>query len=401
MRSRIEGWIRRWWTEGHGWSGALLSLVTFPLELLFREAVRLRNLAFDRGWIGQLRAPIPVISIGNLTVGGAGKTPLAAWIAGRLHAEGISTALISRGYGEDETRLHARWNPEVPVYTDPDRHRAVMAAAGGGAAVAVLDDAFQHRRLARDLDLLLLSAEAMGKVRLLPRGPYREPLASLRRADLIVVTRKSAPEAAFDTLAAKIQRIGPPAPIARVSLVPAGWFDLSGEAADPPSGPLLAVAGIARPDGFADLARSITGSEVELMSFSDHHDFTDSDLRRIQREARGRMIVTTEKDAVRLSADSEVAGEFRVLHLRVEVEEGEDLLRDAMKRAISAPGSPRIKSSEAPRAVSRPPGEALRRARSPRDSPGERRGPGGMDRGSNAVGPYTRTPSSDRKPTPP
>ena len=340
MRHRLEEWVRALWDGRAGRLGALLSLVASPLELVFRTGAGFRNALFDRGWVRARRAPIPVISVGNLTVGGTGKTPVSAWIAEELRAQGAAVAVILRGYGDDEIRLHQRWNPGVPVFANRDRHRAVTAAAQDGASVAVLDDGFQHRRLARDLDVVLLTEEDDVRVRHLPCGPYREPFASLARADLVVVTRKGVAAQPPGPVERRIIADGRVASVVRLSLLPAGWFDVAGRRVGAPTGSLLAVAAIARPVHFAHLVGRVTQCDVELMSFADHHRFTPSDVRRIAAAARGRTIVTTEKDAVRLDAPLATPLEdVRVLRLRIEIDEGEERLRSALSRAAGLASS--------------------------------------------------------------
>ena len=198
MSHGFEARVRAWWRGEGGLWGGLASVLAAGPALLFGAVVRVRNALYDRGWLPARRAPLPVVSVGNLTVGGTGKTPVAAWIVRRLSERGHRPALVSRGYGRDELALHGRWNPAVPVVASPDRAGAAREAARRGADVAVLDDGFQHRRLARDADVVLLAAEERFPGRMLPAGPYREPSRALRRADLIVVTRKAAPESAAE-----------------------------------------------------------------------------------------------------------------------------------------------------------------------------------------------------------
>jgi tetraacyldisaccharide 4'-kinase len=165
-----------------------------PAAALFRAGVGARGALYDRGVLRVERLPVPALSVGNLTVGGTGKTPVAAWLAERLRARGARPALVLRGVGGDEPRVHALLNPDVPVVTGADRVAGVRAAVALGADSVVLDDGFQHRRAGRDADLVLVSAERFdaGSVRLLPAGPYREGLAALARASAAAVTRKVA-----------------------------------------------------------------------------------------------------------------------------------------------------------------------------------------------------------------
>ena len=321
----------RWWAGELGGFGRILHLLTWPAEALFRGGVRIRNWAFDRGLRGEVHASIPVVSIGNVLVGGTGKTPVSAWIVGRLRAQGRRPALVTRGYGNDEVALHGRWNPDVPVITAARRVDGVLEAVRGGADVAVLDDGFQHRALARDLDIVLLPAEGPIRGRLLPRGPFRESPRALRRADIVVVTQRTATDAEAREVAEEARMLAPGALVARISLEPADWTDLNGEAASPPEGAeVLAVSSVARPELFRTLVEARVDGRVELMAFGDHHDYDAVDARRIAEKAGRRPVVTTEKDAVKLLPYRLELRNLRVLPLRMKPDEGADGLERAL-----------------------------------------------------------------------
>lgn len=165
-----------------------------PATWLFRGVTALRNTLYDRGMLASHAPVLPVLSLGNLSVGGTGKTPVAAWAAQRLRALGATPAIVLRGYGADEPLVHERLTPGVLVVADADRRSGVFTARGEGADCAVLDDAFQHRRLARTEDWVLVAAEQWSdRARVLPAGPLRETPAALARASVVVVTRKTAP----------------------------------------------------------------------------------------------------------------------------------------------------------------------------------------------------------------
>ena len=328
MRSAIERAARGWWAGEGGAVGQLLSALSLPAELAFRGAVSIRSAAYDRGLFSAQEAPIPVICVGNLTVGGTGKTPLVRWVVRVLEEAGRRPAVAVHGYGRDEVLLHRRWSPAASVHADADRLRAARAGAASGADVVVLDDGFQHRRLARDLDLVAVAAEQPFPGRLLPRGPYREPTAALRRAGLVVVTHRSAMAGAVERLEDKVRRVCPGGVFARARLSPGGWEGLDGRASSSPSGQVLAVTGVAGPRAFAALVGEQTGAVVELLEFSDHHEFTRRDVERIVRVAGGRSVTVTEKDAVKLREHMAVLPDARVLTLTLEIESGEELLRE-------------------------------------------------------------------------
>jgi tetraacyldisaccharide 4'-kinase len=339
--------VRRWWAGEAGAVGRVASLLAWPLELVFRTAVAVRNRLYHRGVLRTLAAPIPVLAVGNLTVGGTGKTPVAAWLVRRLAELGRRPALVARGYGRDELLLHARWNPSCPVIAAPDRIVGVRAAAAGGADVAVLDDGFQHRRLGRDADVVLLAAETPFPGRLLPRGPYREPAEALGRAALVVVTRKAAPEARAVVLAERLEAELPGRPLARAALLPAAWQHLDGTAADPPRPPLLVATAVAEPETVlvtvrAALARSAAaGAPVpapRLKAYPDHHAFDEADVAALARAAGAGTLIVTEKDAVKLEPHASRLPSVRVLALELRWEAGEDVVEALLARVAGPTG---------------------------------------------------------------
>jgi tetraacyldisaccharide 4'-kinase len=309
VRRGIEGAFRRYWHDEAGLAPRVaLTALTAPLSALFGVGVRLRNRAYDTGLLPVRSAPVPVLSVGNLSVGGTGKTPVTRWLVARLLAAGRHPAVVSRGYGPDELALHRRWHPQVPVVAHPDRVVAAREAAAQGADVLVLDDGFQHRALARDADLLLVGALDPFPPRLLPRGPYREPLASVGRAQLVLVTTRGGDDATGRERAAALRRLPRHPPVDVLRLVAAGWQTLEGAPASPPEPdePLLVVTSVAQPDGVIQTLRQAGaggggGEGLELLAFPDHHPYDAADLRRVASAAGGRRLVTTEKDAVKLA----------------------------------------------------------------------------------------------------
>src|SRR5436190_16306424 len=191
--------------SGH-WKGPLAIVLRGALWMLahpYGWIVRRRNARFDRGLVQPTKVAAPVISVGNLTVGGTGKSPFVAWLARWFLDRGTSVTIISRGYGSrggkpnDEALELAARLPGVPHLQNPDRIAAAnQALATNPAQVLILDDGFQHRRLARDLDIVLLDALApFGYGHLLPRGLLREPIESLARAQVVALSRSDAVDA--------------------------------------------------------------------------------------------------------------------------------------------------------------------------------------------------------------
>lgn len=312
-----------------------------PLGWLFGGVVRVRNAAFDAGVLPSHQGPIPALSVGNLSVGGTGKTPMSAWVAAELVARGARPAIVLRGYGDDEPRVHATLNPGVPVVVAPDRVEGIARAAAQGATVAVLDDAYQHRRARRDADVVLVSADAWREpVRLLPAGPWREPLSALGRATAVVVTRKAVPQERAAGVVHRLRRAAPGVPMALVHLAP----DLLRRVGAGDARPLaslagarvLAVAAIGDPEAFAAQLRA-AGAEVTLRAFADHHAYNDADARALADDAgRVDVVCCTLKDAVKL-APRWPAGAPPLWYVsqRVVVEAGSEVLAGVLDALLS------------------------------------------------------------------
>lgn len=282
----------------------------------YRAAVALRNRRYDRSPRAVHSAGVPVISIGNLTTGGTGKTPLVGWIVRELRNRGAAPAILSRGYrsldggGNDEKRMLDRLCPGVPHFQNPDRVASAAAAVADSADVLVLDDGFQHRRLHRDLDVVLIDAlNPWGYGRLLPRGLLREPRTALRRARLVIITRSDLCSA--DQLHALHRAVSrrTDAPIAHAAFRPAGLINAAGEQA--PLAQLSqhrwqAFCGIGNPAGFEKTLASLADESAvcDLQAFPDHHHYTADDIDGIARRAKSRgltALLTTEKDLAKFS----------------------------------------------------------------------------------------------------
>ncbi len=282
--------------------------------------------------------PAAVICVGNLTTGGTGKTPMAVWLARRLQRRGLRVAVVSRGYGGraekhggvvsdgrrvrmgaaaagDEPYLMARSLPGVPVVVGADRYRAGMLAVRLGAAVLVLDDAFQHLALERDFNLVLMdAARPFGNGRLLPRGTLREPLSALGRAHAVVLTRADGLDAAvLSRRIATVAQRAAPAPVftaahaSRVcGVVPVGRREITPGRSTTGLARLraLAFSGIAHNDRFF---QGLSGAGYRLagrMAFADHHRYAEPDRTALSEAARrlgAELLVTTEKDYVRFA----------------------------------------------------------------------------------------------------
>jgi tetraacyldisaccharide 4'-kinase len=275
-----------------------------------------------------------------MTVGGTGKTPVAAWAAAELRARGARPAVVLRGYGDDEPRVHARLNPGVPVITMAARAAGVRKARDQGCDVAVLDDAFQHRRIGRDQDWVLVSADRWTDRRhLLPAGPWREPLDALRRATLAVVTRKAVSPARAREVRARLGEGASQVPSAIIHLAPDMLRAVHGDEAmtlDSIAGArLFLIAGIGDP---AALRRQLEdhGARVRTRPFADHHAYTPSEIADAAGSAKpDEIVVCTLKDAVKIGADWPRAGPaLWYVSQRVTVEEGGELLSGSLEALL-------------------------------------------------------------------
>jgi len=334
----LHSFVARWWAGEGGAAGAALDVALAPAEWAFRGIVRARNAAFDRGAMRAEDAGVPVISVGNVGVGGAGKTPFAAWLVARLREWGRTPGIALRGYGGDEVILHGELNPGVPVATAARRVEAARELVAAGCDVVVLDDAFQHRRLRRDLDIVLIAVETWtGRPRLLPRGPWREGLSALGRAGVIVLTRKSASAERAREVAAEVAAAAAGKPVAICHLAADGVAALHGGAADSlamlAGREVLAVAGLGMPRPFFDALR-MAGATVEEDAYPDHHPFTAADALKIVSRAAGRPIVITRKDAVKLREVIGPKPEVWILEQAVRIEAGGEALDAALRRAL-------------------------------------------------------------------
>jgi len=329
-----------WTSAGHG--ARVSRLLLAPVETLFRAATAGRGMLYDRKLLKSHDMSVPVISVGNLSVGGTGKTPVAAWLARELMERGATPAIVLRGYGGDETLVHERLNEGIIVVANADRVRGMRDAMAEGADAIVLDDAFQHRRAARDADVVLIDADTWtGVTRLLPAGPWREPLKALRRAALVIVTRKMAAADAVASVKRAAMSAAPLVPTATVSLTPAELRStVTGqtmplqalEGAD-----VTAIAAVARPESFFQQLTRL-GAVVRPHSFRDHYAFSRRDAERLA-DAAGvsDFAVCTLKDAVKLESFwPPEAGSLWYVSQRLKVEEGrqhiEKLLDDLLAR---------------------------------------------------------------------
>jgi tetraacyldisaccharide 4'-kinase len=303
--------------------------------------VRARNGLRRLGWAGPRRAGVPVISVGNITAGGTGKTPFVAWLARLMVIRKMRPAILSRGYGrhdqlgvDDENAMLARFLSDIPVVVDADRLRgASRAIEQHGADVLILDDGFQHRRIARDLDIV-------------PRGLLREPLRELRRADFLLIARADlVTRRRLASIRKRLAELAPRVPTACSRTQVHGLRPVrreSGEPLEPTQlrrGRWAAFCGVGNPEGFGLTLEKVGCRPAFLTVFADHQRYTAPQVQGVLRRAREAgcdRIVTTEKDAAKVEALLGGDAEPGVYALQTDLDftEGSESLTAAILRAL-------------------------------------------------------------------
>lgn len=315
--------------------------------------VRLRNGAFDRGWRRSQSAPVPVVSVGNLSVGGTGKTPCVETVARFYSSLELRVAILSRGYGaqagmNDEALVLEQNLPDVPHLQGADRTAlAQVAVEELESEVLVLDDGFQHRKLRRDLDLVLIDAtNPWGHGYLLPRGLLREPVGGLKRAHAVLLTRcdQVAPEA-LRTIRSRAERLAPYAPLIETAHEPAAWMNASHAemAAEALRGrPVAAFCGIGNPEGFRRTLGRLGVEVVAWRTFADHHPYTREDVEELRRWARQQpteaALVTTQKDLVKIGLDRLGERELWALRIQLRVLSNQEAFEAKLRQILPAGG---------------------------------------------------------------
>ena len=327
----------------------------------YSSAMSLRNLAYNRKFLQIHRTSVPVISIGNITTGGTGKTPLAAWLANWQVAAGHQPGLLSRGYrslanrssnddgrptehtvlGNDEKLVLDRLCPGIPHLQQRDRVASARRAVSEfGCDVLLLDDGFQHRRLHRDLDLVLVDAlQPWGYGQVLPRGLLREPLSGLRRADVIIVTR--ADQCTVEqrqTLLEKLRQIRGSDECVEIAFTPTRLVDLNWQPQDLGSvvgKRSFAFCGIGNPSGFGRTIATLRVTCERMQPFPDHHHYDAGDLAGLAAQARevsAEVALTTQKDLVKIAPAAWHGPPLLAVEIGVEFVNGRQLLESRLKR---------------------------------------------------------------------
>jgi tetraacyldisaccharide 4'-kinase len=347
----IGSWMHRAWRR-EGIVGKSLWLLLVPLSGIFSVGVSLRNASFYLPWRRPLALGRPAISIGNLTVGGTGKTPSCIWLARALKRKGLRAAILTRGYGGNRSApciFLSSGNGTVALASPEE-----LAAAGDepcmmakiyGQTVAVsgdrllaarellsrsdidvfiLDDGFQHRRVKREADVVLLGGDASGWI--LPAGPFREPPKALARADFLLVTDAENEWARRMSFFRDKQSFkGSLVPVGLIGYQESQWKEYPLSLLH--RNKIVAVAGIAHPERFYRLLYDFESDIVDVMEFPDHHAYSPGDWQHINRAGRAaELIVTTEKDIIKLARFPFARGKLVALRVEMVVENGDELV---------------------------------------------------------------------------
>ncbi len=346
---KTDIWQRIWDENGASRRFTPAGTILHAVSFIYRLIISLRNRLYDHKIFQEIKLPCPVISVGNITVGGTGKTPCVIWLARMLQEQGFKPAVLSRGYGGkssepvniisngkdiiassveagDEPFLIARSLRNIPVITGPKRILTGRAAIDRfGANVLICDDAFQHRQIHRHINLVLLDSEKpFGNGYLLPRGELREPISGLGRADAFILTRASEVQVT-NLIINKIpglQNI----PVFRSSHRPvdivSGDYNRQLPLAELKGKKVCAFAGIARPESFKKAIEAAEGQIVSFVSFPDHHRYDKEELESIYNrfvKTKADFLITTEKDGMRLQEFPDLVKNIFMLRIELEI----------------------------------------------------------------------------------
>jgi tetraacyldisaccharide 4'-kinase len=307
-----------------------------PFSWAYRAIAGARNACFDVGLLRTRSTAIPAISVGNLTVGGTGKTPFAAYLVVELLTRGAKPCVVLRGYGGDEEQVHRKLTPQAPVVVGADRVAAIAEGAARGCDVAVLDDAFQHRRAARVENVVLVSADVPWVDRLLPAGPLREPVRALRRASLLVITCKAASTDRAQELAQRLTADND-TPVAIAMLRPHALVRVGAPGDRLPS---ICWKSLARARRRRDQIKllctnSRRWARTQSVLFPDHHHYTAADVKALIACRRDHFVVCTLRRG-EARARCQTRPTLNYVSQRVELVSGEGHVQAALDRVLAA-----------------------------------------------------------------
>jgi tetraacyldisaccharide 4'-kinase len=345
--------------------GAVGVVLLFFLQIAaagYTAIIAVRNFLYSKSWLETRRVSATIFSIGNITVGGTGKTPLVIWLCKFLQQKGIQCAILTRGYRTrrhnrassieyrasriDEPAILAESCPQAKVIVNPDRVAGATEAINKfGAKVLIMDDGFQHRRLRRNLDIVTIDATCpFGYGKILPAGLLREPVTSLKRADAVVITRSDqVQQAELHKIEENLQQINPNMIVTRSMHEPVCAKSIDGKeiSIEQLSGKkVFAFCGIGNPQSFLDTIKSVNVQMVGSKIYNDHHHYIDADISNIREQARvcgANLILTTQKDWTKIRHLIPTKEDIPLVYLAVDLKflSGEDRLKGLIGDELS------------------------------------------------------------------
>lgn len=362
--------MERWWRETvsgqrRGPGATLTRLGLTALSVPYVLGLRANLALYEWGLKARTQPDLPVASIGNITLGGTGKTTATRRLARDLVALGITPGIVLRGHGRrsdepvtvvadgvgaaavgDEAAMLARTTDGALVAVGKRRERVIAELAARGAQVALLDDGFQYFRMTRAVDLVLIDATVdLPRARVFPRGVLREPLAHLRRATHLMITHCDlAPRAQVEALERTLARVAPHAPIMRSRHAPTTLRRLDAPAQAEPASALagrrvVAMSGIGNPTAFEGMLLELGATVVARAAFDDHHDYVPADWAEVRRPLRGRdadLVVVTEKDLVKLPPAPEDLPPVTAVAVDLQITQGAEAWQEMVARIDEA-----------------------------------------------------------------
>jgi tetraacyldisaccharide 4'-kinase len=339
--------------EKTGLTAVILRLLLLPASIIYSTIIRLRNLMYSRGWLKVHHTKAAVISVGNVTTGGTGKTPLVIWLCRQL--SDYHCAILTRGYKTrkhepeyltDEPAIFAESCPEVPVIVNPDRvGGAEEAAIKFGTKLLIMDDGFQHRRLARELDIVAIDAtQPYGYGKVLPAGLLREPVSSLKRAGAVVITRcDQVTEDKLGKIEKKVRSVNPDIVLALSVHTPAYVKSIDNKEIsleELKDKNIYAFCGIGNPNSFLRTIKAVGAQVVGSKIFNDHHHYTETCIEDIFKQAemsKADLILTTQKDKNKINQQIGSKTEIPLAYIVIEIKflSGEDKLRDLIEKTLA------------------------------------------------------------------
>jgi len=317
-----------------------IKILLFPSSLIFRLFVFIRNILYNTGIFKITKLSVPVISVGNVSAGGTGKTPMTLLIAEYYLKKGLKTGIISRGYGRKSRSSVLVFNGKEIlcnvdecgdelfmiannflgkysncfIIANADRIEAARFLTDEFKVdVIVLDDAFQHRKVSRNLDIVMIDSDELADNNLFPSGRLREPVKNISRADLILINNKFSTRKNIGLIFSKNDK-----PVININFKSAGIFDYMGKSPDFQGKGVIAFCGIAMPDSFLDAVKSEGMSILDKVIYPDHHEYTDKDISYLKSlYPGGCLFITTEKDFVKLGKYADFLSKYHVYYLKI------------------------------------------------------------------------------------